>query len=111
MLNVGPHRVAGAGVTFVIGPTQVDALGSGRRDATDEFGRDAAAATLSPMIDDVLHLGGVPSHDDIGKQTQGIGNRPHLLGLFELMTGDAAGVDRPLGRPLSPNPAIAALRL
>jgi len=36
--------------------------------ATDEFWRDAAAATLRPMIEDLLHLGGVPGHDDIGEQ-------------------------------------------
>jgi hypothetical protein len=41
-------------------PTQVDALGSGWGDASDELGRDKAAATLRPMIEDLLHLGGVP---------------------------------------------------
>jgi hypothetical protein len=48
------------------------------------------------MIEDLLHLGGVPGHDDIGEETQGIGNRLHLLGLLGLMTGDATGVDRAL---------------
>jgi len=51
--------------------------------------RDAA-----PMIEDLLHLGGVPGHDDIGEETQGIGNCLHFMGLFGLMTGDATGVDR-----------------
>ena len=57
-------------------------LSSSRGDASDELGRDGAAATLRPMIEDLLHLGGVPGHDDIGEETQGIGNCLHLLGLL-----------------------------
>jgi hypothetical protein len=30
------------------------------------------------MIEDLLHLRGVPCHDDVGELTQGIGNRLHL---------------------------------
>ena len=48
------------------------------------------------MIEDLLHLGGVPGHDDVGEEAQGIGNRLHLLGLLGLMAGDAAGIDRAL---------------
>jgi hypothetical protein len=36
-------------------------------------GRDGAAATLRPMIEDLLHLGGVPGHNDIGYIVQMIG--------------------------------------
>ena len=48
------------------------------------------------MIEDLLHLCGVPGHDDGGKEAQGISNRLHLLGLLGLMACDAAGVDHAL---------------
>ena len=50
------------------------------------------------MIEDLLHLGSVPGHDDVGEEAQGIRNRLHLLGLLGLTAGDAAGIDRALQR-------------
>jgi hypothetical protein len=38
------------------------------------------------MIEDLLHLGGVPGHDDVREQAQGIDNRLHLTGLLGLAT-------------------------
>ena len=45
------------------------------------------------MIENLLHLGGVPGHDDVDEQAQGIGNRLHLFGLLGLTAGDAAVIE------------------
>jgi hypothetical protein len=54
------------------------------------------AATLRPMIEDLLEPGGAPRHDDVDEQDQDIGNRLHLVEVFGLMTSDATCVDRTL---------------
>jgi hypothetical protein len=51
---------------------------------------------VAPKIEDLLDPGGVPGHDDVGEQAQGIGNRLHLVEVFGLMTSDATRVDRAL---------------
>jgi hypothetical protein len=76
--------------------SQVDALGTGRRDASDEFRRHGARAPRIPAIKDRLHLRGVPSHDDIGEQAQGIGDGLHFLVALGLIAGNATRVDRAL---------------
>jgi hypothetical protein len=76
--------------------SHVDALGTGRRDASDEFRRHGARAPRIPTIKDRLHLRGVPSHDDIGEQAQGIGDGLHFLVALGLIAGNATRVDRAL---------------
>jgi hypothetical protein len=34
----------------------------------DELGRDGTAPAPCPVVEDLLHLGGVPGHDDVGEQ-------------------------------------------
>jgi hypothetical protein len=59
-------------------------LGARRGDSRDQLRRDGTATALRPAIEDRLHFRGVPGHDDVGEQAQGIGDRRRLkLGINE----------------------------
>ena len=71
---------------------EVNALNTSGRDAADQF-RGYDLATVRPTIQYRLHLRGIPGHQDIGEQPQGIGNRLHLIVPFGLVAGNPTDID------------------
>ena len=49
-----------------------------------------------PGISHALHLGGIPSHDQVCKQGKGAGYRSHLILATTLIGAHSSWIDRPL---------------
>lgn len=59
--------------------------------ATFWGGCAGGTAALGPVVERLLHLNGIPSHDDVGEEAHGIGDRLHLL--IQLMVFLDASID------------------
>ena len=74
---------------------QIDTLQPRRRNFPRELRRDDLTP-VGPAVQNGLHLGCVPGHDDVGQQTQGVSHRLHFLGPLGLSRAHSAGINRPL---------------
>src|SRR3546814_11729740 len=66
-----------------------------RRNFPRELRRDDLTP-VGPAVQNGLHLGCVPGHDDVGQQTQGVSHRLHFLGPLGLSRAHSAGINRTL---------------